>query len=709
MKDDILEVANHCLFTSQLMPPSHRKSYIILIFKKGDTTKLANYRPISLLCADFKIITKALANRLKHVLSTILHNSQSANVPGRSGFHNLFMIRDTIEYCNRFDINAYLISIDMEKAFDKVNRDFLYKVLERMNFGPTFISFIKTIYTEITAHVMINGYISMVIHLLRCLKQGCPLASMLFNIYVEPLAQAIRDDPKIHGIPVPGGEDNLASLFADDGNYFLSVRTSLHHFFHIFERFRLATGSTINHQKTKGLYIGQPNKTDPDLSQVMWTNLLGGLLILGIYFLDTFKKTRDRNWPLVIKNVDDHVNTLKQRSLSFKGKVLILNTVSLAMIWYLATVIPMTHDHESKIKKIIFEFLWKSSYNLIANETAYQPKTLGGVGIKCPLLQQMALQLKFFKNIIDSKDHSNWLTLPRYWLGYHLAPLLPEAQFLRSNLVPKLDTPMNTITLGFTKKQKRPAFYETLYTQLRMVDVANTSWLTPDIYKEFLDKRYKPPKAYTEHWSFHRYDKLLIWKFTYLTYSEGIHQDVYFRYLHIKLPTSYLIKKDKKAAGIYHSTMITSCMHCPNKTENQYHVIQGCIKAKPIWDHVYPTVTEILKTHSYKLPDLICGKFPPNVSDSKKKMVLTLIQITMHCIWHNRNAFVKNDPILPTLKGSKSIIRNTFHNVIYTKFMDFYPNKIEKFQKLFCHTPKVCRYDENEELLYTVIIKRPLL
>ena len=124
----------------------------------------------------------------------------------------------------------------------------------------------------------------------------------------------------------------------------------------------------------------------------------------------------------------------------------------------------MTKRHETSIKKVIFEYLWNSSYNLIENETAYQPKTKGGLGIKCPLLQQTALQLKFFKTITDSSNKSNWLTLPRYWLGYHLAPLLPEWSFLRSNSVPKLDTPMNTIAQGFTKRQKRLGFM-TLYLQ----------------------------------------------------------------------------------------------------------------------------------------------------------------------------------------------------------------------------------------------------
>ncbi len=706
MKHDILEVAHYCMYTAHILPESHRRSYIILLYKKGARDRLANWRPISLLCADFKIISKALSTRLKYVLSTVLHNSQTASVLGRSMFHNWFLIRDTVEYCNRFGINAYLVSIDQEKAFDKVNRDFLYKIMEKMNFGKTFINCIRTIYNSLSAHVLVNGFISVAFELERCLRQGGSLSSQLYGIYLEPVAQAVRDDSQIKGIPVPGGEDNIASHFTDDALFLLLAETRLSALFNVFERFRQATGSTINRDKTEGIYIGKPNTSDPCFYNILWKNIIGGMKVLGIYVFDNFQKIQHENWKVIIKSVTDEVQNLEQRALSFKGKVLLLNTVTLSKLWNLATVIPMTHDHETQIKKATFKYLWKSDYNLIANETAYQPKTKGGLGIKSPLLQQMALQLKFFKNITDSSDRSNWLTLPRYWLGYHLAPLNPEWAFLRSNLVPKLDTPMYTISMGFTTKQKRPNFYESLFAQLLMIDVKSCTWSTPHIYQDFLLKRYKPPKAYIEHWSFHTYDSGDIWRFVYLTHSEGRHQDVHFRYLHIKLPTLYLIKKNHEKAGKDTFNMNVACIHCPTKVENQYHVIHQCVQAKPLWDYVYPNITEILKTHSYKLPDLICGKFPKGISDFKKRMVLTIIQITMHCIWLNRNSFTHEDDVLPTLEGSRNIIKNTFHKVILTKLREFEPHNIDKFIKIYCHTPRVVRIDLDRDILITKIIKR---
>ena len=99
---------------------------------------MKNWRPISLLCADYKIGTKALAARLQKVLSSVLHEHQTCGVPGRSIVSNLNLIRDLIEYCNAKNLPLAIISLDQEKAFDRVNLNFLERVLQKMNFGPEF-------------------------------------------------------------------------------------------------------------------------------------------------------------------------------------------------------------------------------------------------------------------------------------------------------------------------------------------------------------------------------------------------------------------------------------------------------------------------------------------------------------------------------------------------------------------------------------------
>ena len=121
------------------MTGSFRSCVSMLLMTLGaDRSSFQTYGDTSLLCVDYKIGTKALAARLQKVLSSVLHEDQTCSVPGRSIFSNLNLVRDLIEYCNSKSLPLAIINLDQEKAFDRVNWNFLDRVLQRMNFGPEF-------------------------------------------------------------------------------------------------------------------------------------------------------------------------------------------------------------------------------------------------------------------------------------------------------------------------------------------------------------------------------------------------------------------------------------------------------------------------------------------------------------------------------------------------------------------------------------------
>ena len=101
----------------------------ILYQEKGDTDDLKNYRPISLINVDLKILTKALTNRLKKVLPSVIHYTQTA-VDDQKIDNTVHMLRDLIQLANIEDLPAAFIFLDQEKAFDRVNHDFLYKTMK---------------------------------------------------------------------------------------------------------------------------------------------------------------------------------------------------------------------------------------------------------------------------------------------------------------------------------------------------------------------------------------------------------------------------------------------------------------------------------------------------------------------------------------------------------------------------------------------------
>ena len=190
-------------------------SITTLIYKhKGETYILKNYRPISLINIDLKILTKTLANRLKPVLPTIIHQSQTA-VDKRKIDNTVHMIRDLIDLTNKEDSEAAFIFLDQEKAFDRVNHDFLFRIMEAFGIGQEFIHWIKKIYSNATTKIKINGHLSANIPLNRGVRQGCPLSSLLYVLVIEILALQLQANPNIVGFTVEG-EKIISLHYSDD-------------------------------------------------------------------------------------------------------------------------------------------------------------------------------------------------------------------------------------------------------------------------------------------------------------------------------------------------------------------------------------------------------------------------------------------------------------------------------------------------------------
>ena len=190
----------------QRVPESMTLGLITLIFKKGDKSDLTNYRPITLLNNDYKILMKIFANRIKEVLHTIIAPTQAYSVPGREVSDIFCTIRDSVDFLKETGQPGILLALDFDKAFDRVEHDFLFNVLRKYGFGGRIIKWIQLLYSNAVGSVKCNGIITDSFPLTRSVRQGCPMSSILYSIVAEPLANLLKKDETINGIELPGGK-----------------------------------------------------------------------------------------------------------------------------------------------------------------------------------------------------------------------------------------------------------------------------------------------------------------------------------------------------------------------------------------------------------------------------------------------------------------------------------------------------------------------
>ena len=214
---DFVSMVNGCLVQGEL--PLSLRTGLITLIPKDDSKKsfLKYWRPISLLNVDYKIISKALSNRLAGVLHYVISEDQTCSVPGRSISDNLHLVRGVFDFLGGRNISCGLVNFDQKKAFDRVSHRYMFRTLQAFGFGPSFISWVKLLYTNVFSSVLVNGFVTAPFSVTRSVRQGCGLSPLLYVLCIEPLAHSFRMNPRIRGLSLPGCNQTLkVTQYADD-------------------------------------------------------------------------------------------------------------------------------------------------------------------------------------------------------------------------------------------------------------------------------------------------------------------------------------------------------------------------------------------------------------------------------------------------------------------------------------------------------------
>ena len=178
-----------------MMPDDFRDALIVSLYKKkGSKSDCGSYRGISLLSVAGKIFARVILNRLITVSEQTLQEAQCAFRPDRSTVDMIFAVRQLQEKCIEQNKPLYSEFIDLTKAFDTVNREALWTVLERIGCPPKLVSMIRLIHDGMTGQVLSNGNVTDAFVISNGVKRGCVLAPVLFNVFFTcTLSHAVQD------------------------------------------------------------------------------------------------------------------------------------------------------------------------------------------------------------------------------------------------------------------------------------------------------------------------------------------------------------------------------------------------------------------------------------------------------------------------------------------------------------------------------------
>ncbi len=323
-----------------------KTSLISLLLKKGkDPLDCSSYRPISLIPCDLKIYAKVFASRMEKVIHSLIKEDQTGFIKGRNASDNMRRLH-ILDFADSHPTPCAVFSLDAEKAFDRLEWNYMWAVLQCFGFGEHFISMIKTLYHSPAASVITGNIISPSFPLQQGTRQGCPLSPLLFCLSLEPLTQPIRKSEvsiKIHD------NNHSISLYADnnhsimkyydyyqrimkyyDNNHSISLYADdiilyLDHFdvsvssiIKEFDNFSSLSGYKINWSKSALMPI---NNVKVNFSIPSFIPIKESFIYLGITIYKNIHKIARDNFNNILVKVKNDIQRWNNLKVSLQGRI----------------------------------------------------------------------------------------------------------------------------------------------------------------------------------------------------------------------------------------------------------------------------------------------------------------------------------------------------------------------------------------------------
>jgi exonuclease III len=404
------------------MPHTVLDGLITSLHKTGDRTNPANYRPITLLNTDYRVLAKVLANRLLRCAGRLISPEQSAFLRGRHIGDGVMLLQLLPHAMARQrHAGAVVAFMDFKKAYDTVSREFLLEVLREYGLGAGFVRWVSMLLSNTRALATVNGYMSGKVHFGAGVRQGCPLAPVLYLFVAESLLRFLKAHEGL-GLVV-AGQKLLANQFADDMQVFLhSLREvpTLVHAMLVFER---ASGQGLNHSKSSLLPIGPPHhNTPPALTLVAGIPVKQSANALGFSFAcGMAPPTPADGWDTLVQRVTSKISMLARLPLSAFGRAVGVSSYAMSKLLYHAEFLDSLSDVQiAALQKMVAGLVDRKSrpgFTYVPHECLLGAAKHGGFGVLSLQHHLTARRAVWAVRLLCDTNGKPWVTLGRHLLA----------------------------------------------------------------------------------------------------------------------------------------------------------------------------------------------------------------------------------------------------------------------------------------------------
>lgn len=427
-----------------------------------------------------------------------------------------------------------------------------------MGFPGRFLAWVGLLYRDINSRILVSGHLTKAVNIRCGVRQGCPLSPLLFIMCIEPLAQVLRKDQWIRGLPIPGtgGLTVKTALYMDDVNIVCMDILSIQRTLDLTDWFGRASGAKLNRAKTQAQFYGPWRPTDMNRLEV--TIKSTDFKILGVKF--DKEGGGKGNWEEVLNKAKHRLGFWGLRKLTIEGKILIIKAVILPLMLLLCSVFSPPRRFLLALDWAIFYFLWGSKWERLRRDVMKKTRTNGGKGV--PDLYVFlgshftALHMQYATSPLNDNKTT---AMVRFWMGSYLRSL----KILESDHTKPVAF-NQPATYGFIKK-----FLKKLNMEKEGIDILTNHKSILSLVQE--REQVSPVRGLTLQ------EAQIIWRSVSHPALLNRHRDLAWMVAHEILPVR----------AVMHSRGMASDSRCPRPgcgaPETVRHVLWECSAARDLW------------------------------------------------------------------------------------------------------------------------------